>query len=440
MRLRDRLTELSRPMPPTAVAASLESGVVERSDQAERAERIERLRALIGGVVARGNRQSSEPASIGRGPGLLPVGEQRHTEHGPLHIVERWLEPGHTHGRVAVRGALGVESALLARLALDPALERVDLARMLILDTETTGLSGGTGTVPFLIGLCFFEDGALKLEQLFLGNLGGEAPLLRHLADRIAGASCLVSYNGKAFDWPLLRARFVLNRIPLPPAPPHLDLLHCARRVLRPRLASVRLCEVERALLGFYREDDVDGAEIPGLYLRYLRGADPRTLLPVLQHNEHDLVALAAVLWRLCAHFASVQREDDPRDHLAYAKLALRAGDLERAHEFAEAAAAGASAEVAYDALAVVASAARLRGDSQAALLAWRRALHCADDELPAARARLALARLCERKLKDLAQAYQHARFTLPAEGPDAQGRRLGRLVRKLERAAAQGR
>ena len=113
--------------------------------------------------------------------------------------------------------------------------------------------------------------------------------MLRRLGERIAAASCLVSYNGKTFDWPLLRTRFIMNRIPAPELPPHLDLLHCTRRVLKPSMGSVRLTEVERELLGFYREDDVDGALIPGLYLSYLRGGDPEPLSGVLEHNRHDL-------------------------------------------------------------------------------------------------------------------------------------------------------
>jgi uncharacterized protein YprB with RNaseH-like and TPR domain len=414
----------------------------------DRPERIAQLRALIGEVVARDRRHDRPPAAR-RGPQPLPFAETRQTAAGPLHVVERWLAPQHCHGRVAVGDALRVEAGLLAALALDPALADVDVSRMLIIDTETTGLSGGTGTVPFLIGLGLFDEGVLKIEQLLLRDLGSEAPLLHHLAGRMAGASVLVTYNGKSFDWPLLRARFVLNRVPLPEPPLHLDLLHCARRVLKARLGSVRLCEVEVALLGLRREDDLDGAEIPGRYLRYLRGEDPRTLLPVLAHNEQDVVALAALLWRLCAHFASVRAEDDPLDHLAYAKLALRGNDLARARAFAEAVLSGTApalgggalsgrgrdaAQLRLEAQALRARAARRSGDAQSAALAWHEALADARCERSAGEVHLALSRLYERELRDPARAHSHARFTLPAEGPEAHGRRLCRLQRKLTR------
>jgi uncharacterized protein len=399
-----------------------------------RPERIAQLRALIGEVVARDRERAPAPPG---GPQPLPVGETRATSAGPLHVIERWLEPRHCHGRTGVAGALHVDPGVLAALALDPTLATVDLSRLLILDTETTGLSGGTGTVPFLIGLGAFDDGVLRVEQLFLRNLGSEAPLLHHLAERLARASLLVTYNGKAFDWPLLRARFVLNRVPIPEAPPHLDLLHCARRVLKARLGGVRLVEVERAVLGLRREDDIDGAEIPGRYLRYLRGEDPRTLLPVLAHNEQDVVALAALLWRLCAHFASVRSEDDPLDHLAYARLALRGNDLARAQAFADAVVAGGGpADLGLHAQSLRGLIARRRGDSHGAELAWQQALAHAGCELSAGRVHLALARLYEHQLRDLSRAHSHARFTLPAEGPEQHGRRLGRLRRKLERMA----
>jgi uncharacterized protein len=456
MRLRERLAGLGSPLPaatrgarnpladPPSVAyghagaavppppiARPRSQIQLPSDLA-RPERIAQLRALIGEVVAR-DRERAPARTAGAQP--LPLGEMRETSAGPLHVIERWLEPQHCHGFTAVAGALDVDAGVLAALALDPTLATVDLSRLLILDTETTGLSGGTGTVPFLIGLGSFEDGVLRVEQLFLRNLGSEAPLLHHLAERLTRASLLVTYNGKAFDWPLLRARFVLNRVPLPEAPPHLDLLHCARRVLKARLGSVRLVEVECAVLGLRREEDIEGAEIPGRYLRYLRGEDPRTLLPVLAHNEQDVVALAALLWRLCAHFASVRTEDDPLDHLAYARLALRGNDLARAQAFADAAVAGGGGpQIGLQAQSLRALIARRRGDPNGAEVAWQQALGHAGCELSAGRVHLALSRLYERQLRDLARAHSHARFTLPAEGPEAHGRRLGRLRRKLER------
>ena len=417
-------------------------------EETEKSGRIAQLRALIAEVIARDARVEGTPGTRGLARELagLPArlvravetlpGEVRQTDDGPLRVIERLLLPQHCHGRVAVAGALAADVAALAQLAFDPELHAVDLSRMLILDTETTGLSGGTGTVAFLIGLAYFEEGALKVEQLFLDQLGGEAPMLRHLAARLAQASVLVTYNGKAFDWPLLRTRFVLNRVARPALPPHLDLLHCARRLLRTRMESVRLVDVERALLGFYREDDVGGAEIPGIYLDYLRSGHAGAVERVLVHNEHDVIALAALIERLCARYASVQASADPDDHLACARVALKARDLERAQCFARAAAeGGGTAPVTRDAHALCAQIARRRGDAQLAVDAWKRSLAASGGGERSAHAHLALARLYERDLRDLVRAYAHARHTSPAEGPHAHGRRLGRLSRRLLRA-----
>jgi uncharacterized protein len=450
MRLRDRLSSLSSSAFPSA-STGLSSGLAEQrsafadsrdvtgggQDQ-RRSQRIAQLRAMIGAIQLRDASSATLREPVALGPRPLPWGAALATGAGPVHRIERWLDPQHRHGRVTVALALQADSALLARLALDETLHRLDLSRMLFLDTETTGLAGGTGTVPFLIGLGWFEEGVLKVEQLFLQNFGAEAPLLHRLAERMAQASCLVSYNGKSFDWPLLRSRFILNRVACPDPPPHVDLLHCARRVLKRRLGSLRLVEVEQSLLGFHREGDIDGAEIPGRYLSYLRGADPRLLLPVLEHNEHDIVALAAVLWRLCAHFERIELKDDPRDHLSYARVAMRAGDFERAQLFGQAAVAGGDCpELLRDAFSLCAMLARRRGEVTVAAGLWQRVVEVAPCQLSAARAHLALSRLYERQIKDLHRAEDHARWTLPAEGEPAHQRRLQRLRMRISRTSA---
>lgn len=435
MRLKDKLARLSQPM--GSRAAGTQAVIVEQLTRSfdaaheARLERIARLRSMIGEVASR-----DRPVVATRRTGrleALPVGELRETAEGPLHVVETYLEPSHCHGRVAVRGALSVAGSVVAKLALDPKLEGVEWPRMLLLDTETTGLAGGTGTVPFLIGLAYFEGGALKVEQLFLRQLGQERPMLAHLAQRLAQASCIVSYNGKAFDWPLIRTRSILNRIPLAEPPAHLDLLHCARRLLKTKLESVRLTEVERELLGHYREDDVPGSTIPLLYLDYLRGGDVSPLMGVIEHNASDLIALAAILPRIASHFAQVRSEDDPGDHLAFAKVALRARDFERAEAFARAAAGGgAQGAVVREAHQLVAAASQRRGDVGTAVSALRACLERAETEQQAALVHHALAKVYEHGLKDLQAAHAHARHTLQVEGPRAHGRRIGRLRRKL--------
>ena len=364
--------------------------------------------------------------------GALP-GQRHDTEHGELHLIDEYLEPHHHHGRAPIAEALRVSTERLAQLALDPSLEGVDLQRALFFDTETTGLSGGTGTVPFLIGIGWFEDQSMRIQQLFLPELGREAPMLHWLRERVQQSSCLVSFNGKTFDWPLLRSRFVLNRVRAPVLPPHLDLLHCARRVLRSRLKSVRLVELERKVLGMYREDDVSGALIPQLYFDYLDGGDVSPIAKVIEHNANDLIALAALVAELVNHFDEVHGGDDPRDHLAYARVAERTGDRARARSFADAAAqGGGESTCTVEACMLNARMARRGGDVDDEERALLDALRAADDEILRAGVRLALSKLYEHRRKDLARALEHAAGTALAEGEDAAERRVARLERRL--------
>jgi uncharacterized protein YprB with RNaseH-like and TPR domain len=366
--------------------------------------------------------------------GGLP-GQRCDTEHGEVHLIDEYLEPHHHHGRTPIREALRVSAERLAQLALDPALQGVDFRGALFLDTETTGLAGGTGTVPFLIGIGWFEDESMRIQQLFLPELGHEAPMLHWLGERVARSSCLVSFNGKAFDWPLLRNRFVLNRVPAPDLPPHLDLLHCARRILRPRLKSVRLVELERRVLGMYREDDISGALIPQLYFDYLDGGDVSPIAKVMEHNANDVIALAALAATLVSHFDEVHGADDPRDHLAYAKVAERMGDRARARSFACAAAqGGGEAACTVEAWMLHARLARRGGNVEDEEIALLAALRAADDEELRATVRLALAKLFEHRRADPQRALEHAVGTALAEGEDAAERRVARLERRLSR------
>lgn len=368
-------------------------------------------------------------------PGLrsaLP-GQRRDTEHGELHLIDEYLEPHHHHGRAHIAKALRVPTERLAQLALDPSLENIDIQRALFLDTETTGLAGGTGTVPFLIGIGWFEDQSMRIQQLFLPELGREAPMLHWLRERVNESSFIVSFNGKTFDWPLLRTRFVLNRVRAPALPPHLDLLHCARRVLRPRLKSVRLVELERKVLGMYREDDVSGAVIPQLYFDYLDGGEVSPIAKVIEHNANDLIALAALVAELVSHFDEVHGGDDPRDHLAYAKIAERTGDSTRARSFAHAAArGGGEAACTVEAYLLNARMARRGGDVDDEERALHEALRATDDDELRAAVQLALAKLYEHRRKDLGRALEHAEGTALAEGEDAAQRRVARLERRL--------
>src|ERR1700674_156551 len=185
-----------------------------------------------------------------------------------------------------------------------------DPEKWLFLDTETTGLAGGTGTYAFLIGLGWWDAGGLQVEQFFMRDFAEEHSLLQELSQRIAERPVLVTFNGKSFDWPLLENRFTMTRsIAVPKLAAHLDLLHPARALWRLRLGSVRLVELERHVLhaprlGWHRENDVASALIPQYYFDYLRGGPAEPLAGVVRHNQMDLRGLAALFGKINAFLA----------------------------------------------------------------------------------------------------------------------------------------
>jgi uncharacterized protein len=174
---------------------------------------------------------------------------------------------------------------------------------VMFLDLETTGLSGGAGTVAFLVGIGFFENGAFRTRQFLLPGFASERALLHAVAECLGEAGCLVTYNGKTFDLPVMETRWLFHRQPLAWTDlTHLDMLHVSRRLWRARgddpEASCRLVFLERDLFGVERVGDVPGMEIPGRYFDYIRHGDAELLEPVLHHNRLDLLSLALLTAR----------------------------------------------------------------------------------------------------------------------------------------------
>jgi hypothetical protein len=197
-----------------------------------------------------------------------------------------------------------VDRDLLARL---PGLPPADVP-LICLDTETTGLATAAGTVAFLVGLGWWVGQRFRQVQLLLPDQPQEPALLEMLAGLIHPDAWLVTYNGRGFDWPLLVARYRMARRSAPVHAGHLDLLSWVRRLFRHRMADARLKTAEEELLGIGRVDDVEGWEIPGRYLAFLRGGDPRPLIPVATHNERDVRSLAALLGHLADELGDPDR------------------------------------------------------------------------------------------------------------------------------------
>ncbi len=213
---------------------------------------------------------------------------------------------------------------------------------LLFLDTETTGLAGGTGTHAFLVGVGYIEDGSLVLRQYFMRSPAEEIALLEELRELFTRFRLLVTFNGKSFDWPLIDTRFVLHGYRLEFGFDHLDLLHPARRIWKHRLASCSLTSLEQGVFDIWREGDVPGYLIPHLYFDYLRDGDASRLRPVFHHNREDIVTLARLLELLLQAEQSPEAQLRHDEDLVGLGLSLiAAGDDVRGYQTLSAALAG---------------------------------------------------------------------------------------------------
>jgi uncharacterized protein YprB with RNaseH-like and TPR domain len=326
--------------------------------------------------------------------------------------------------------------------------------RVVFFDIETTGLSGGAGTLAFLVGCAWFDDGDLHVRQYFLSGPAGERTLLAELGRVFDEASLLVTYNGRTFDVPLMETRWAFHRRTTPTDDlPHFDMLPPARRLWgrvdgRDDVLDARSCalsSLERSVLGFHRVGDVPGFEIPTRYFHFLRSSELVAIQGVLDHNRHDLVSLAA----LTGHALWLAREGplacrEPAEQLGLAGLYERAGEHERAVDAYDLAARTGDRHVRRHALARLAVLMR-RGDRFAeAAMAWEGVVALGGDGAVLSpldrRALEALAIHHEHRVRDLDSATRYAEVL----HADASGRqaaeaahRLGRLRRKIQAARA---
>jgi uncharacterized protein len=377
-----------------------------------------------------------------RAPPLAPVADPvelpfvtSETPAGPLHVRTVRLSQAHRTGRAQICLARHADPEVLSLLALDPRLAACDPGCALYLDTETTGLSGGAGTIAFLVGLAWWDlgdpgDPALVLEQILVRAPGEEGPMLARVRERIGAAGLLVTFNGKSFDLPLLRTRFLMARSEPPAEPPHLDLLHLARRVHKHRVPreGCRLVALERDVLGFERSGDVESRNVSECYWHFLRTGDPQGLLAVVEHNAWDVVAMAALVG---VYGAPVHDALAPDDLAGVARTLRRAGALDRALVAAEAAVERAAGPEPLRARAEIAKA---RGERDRALADFEALVALVDDPP----ARLELAKMYEHALRSPARALAWAEKGT-GEAPHRARRRVERLEEKVRKAEASG-
>ncbi|MCS7055337.1 MAG: ribonuclease H-like domain-containing protein [Thermoflexales bacterium] len=338
----------------------------------------------------------------------------------------------HRHGDRPLDAALCHLPKLLAKLALGSDVEEVDVGQALFLDTETTGLNGGAGTLAFLVGMGYFDGAQFVVEQFFLRDPAEESAMLYEVGRRIRDRRHVVTFNGQAFDVPLLESRFILSRI----APPfadkhHLDLLLPARRIWRGSLESCSLSSLEFHLLGVRRgQRDVPGAVIPFLYREYLAtgGGDlNEDMQRVMYHNEADLLSMVTLVARLAD---AVTHPQDAIEHFNAARFYERIGDYDAAERSYRAAASDLPAS----ALRHVARFMQRRGHSTDALAIWERLAESDDVEGLIEVAKYYEWRACDPK-RALAFARRAMRATSSPTLRTAIAHRIARLERKAHRA-----
>jgi uncharacterized protein len=440
-----------------------------------------RLRAIVrGGSSSRdpGSRELTYEPDAGVYHAAVDVdrmgeilgGRPCRTRHGACLVIDRRYESDRWHGDTRIGecelsqcdGLQVLDPSLTALRAQDVQDVEADAPRTLFIDLETTGLSGGAGTVAFLVGCGYFDLGAFQVRQFLLTSFAAERALLAAVSEFFHGARLIVSYNGKTFDVPVMETRWAFHRMEMTLDDVlHFDMLHPARRLWRPRATRVdamdeggcRLSTLERTLLDFRRNGDVSAFEIPTRFFKFLRSGDPRPLEPVLEHNRLDLVSLAAVT----ARAVRLTREGAPAcrdgaEALALGRVYDRAGALDRAKSCYVRASASTGVDVRAEALYRLGIQFRRERRFTDAAAIWRDLFHLAGTR--AAHASPAMETLRQFAAEALAIHHEHrernfttarelAQFALDeltdieSQRADDMRHRLARLDRKIARRGA---
>lgn len=205
------------------------------------------------------------------------------------------------------------------------------LSEVLFLDTETTGLSGGAGTLAFECGAGFFSQNGFEIRQYVIRDYCEEEAMLKKLAALLEGKQAVCTFNGKTFDIPLLESRFVMNRMRFPHGIISLDLLHAARRVWKLRLGRCNLSMLEEKVLGKGRGEDLPGSQVPERFFTYLKTRDFSCFEDVLSHNLQDVKSLADVLHALILSHEAPESLTEDEDIYSVGRVLEKRGETARA-------------------------------------------------------------------------------------------------------------
>ena len=217
----------------------------------------------------------------------------------PLQFIENAYPLDVRYGKIKIADGLAISGEILSCLSKNPEFEELDLSTALFIDLETTGLSGGTGVIPFLVGMGFYREKEFSIAQYFLGDPGAEERMIQELGELFSEMNfkSVVSFNGKVFDIPLLETRFILKRQPFVLSElPHLDFLFPARSLWAHKLNNCRLHSLALDVVETGRTEDIPSAEIPWRYFQYIQTGNYDLIEPILYHNQEDILSLLGVI------------------------------------------------------------------------------------------------------------------------------------------------
>jgi len=379
-----------------------------------------------------------EPAADPRRPEKYFVeeyleGSEVVTGHGKHFETERLFEASRRHGSMDIDSLASLPEDLLGAIS-NGEIGPSSPARWAFLDTETTGLAGGSGTYAFLVGVGRITPEGFRVRQFFMRDYGEEPSLMHALAEHLSGFDVLVTYNGKTYDVPLLETRYRMTRM----RPPfsrlsHLDLLFGARRLWKLRFESCRLVELENQIFGVEREGDIPGELIPYVYFEYLRNREAFRLVPIFHHNAIDILSLACLTG--IVPFAFRSPSEAPLSHgaelVGMARWLRQAGQLEDAVQlFRRAVDATLSDELLFRTLWDIGLLEKKRGLHSSAVAVFSDLGACRNPFR--VQALEELAKHYEHREKDYSMALEFTRAAIEVESSPQLEHRKSRLVRRL--------
>jgi uncharacterized protein YprB with RNaseH-like and TPR domain len=262
-------------------------------------------------------------------------------ERESLQFIENPYNLDTRYGKITISSGLQIGGDILACLSKDDSFRELDLSTSLFIDLETTGLSGGTGTIPFNVGMGYYKDDKFRVVQYFLGDLSEEDRMIQEMAQFFSDMNfqSLVTYNGKNFDIPLLETRFILYRQPFPLGDlPHLDFMYPARNLWKHKYDNCRLSYLAQEVVQTGRTEDIPSAEVPWRYFQYLQTGNYDLIEPILYHNQEDILSLLGVVIAGASIFIE-EGEDclaDAMDFFGAGNIMEKLGDTEKSVQFLE--------------------------------------------------------------------------------------------------------